>query len=155
MRTEIEAAQGDRQINIQKEKVEGATQKYMEALTTAVHETRNKMQQRPTRGITQTDSGGPDTDALAQTLAKVGDELRFIFITSTAKVESLDQKPADAELLSANGLEFAVHTSKASGEKCVRCWHLREDVGTDSEHPEVCGRCISNVHGTGEKRSIA
>lgn len=68
MRTEIEAAQGDRQINIQKGKVEGATQKYMEALTTAVHETRNKMQQRPTRGITQTDSGGPDTDALAQTL---------------------------------------------------------------------------------------
>ncbi len=95
------------------------------------------------------------SDALAQTLAKVGDELRFIFITSTAKVESLDQKPADAELLSANGLEFAVHTSKASGEKCVRCWHLREDVGTDSEHPEVCGRCISNVHGSGEQRSIA
>jgi len=70
-------------------------------------------------------------------------------------VESLDQRPADAELLSVNGLEFAVHTAKAGGEKCVRCWHLREDVGSDSEHPEVCGRCISNVHGSGEQRSIA
>ncbi|MGQ7847854.1 isoleucine--tRNA ligase [Granulosicoccus sp. 3-233] len=95
------------------------------------------------------------SDALAQILARLGDELRFVFITSTAAVESLDQKPAEAEMHSASGLEFAVQTSKASGEKCVRCWHLREDVGTDSEHPDVCGRCISNVHGSGEQRSIA
>lgn len=95
------------------------------------------------------------SDALAQTLAKVGDELRFVFITSTARVESLDQKPADADLQSVNGLEFAVVTGKASGEKCVRCWHLRDDVGTDSDHPAVCSRCISNVHGEGEQRNIA
>jgi len=88
-------------------------------------------------------------------LQKLGDELRFVLITSTADVKSLDDKPAALETLTVNGSEFAVESSKASGQKCVRCWHLREDVGTNPEYPEVCSRCISNVHGEGEQRSIA
>jgi isoleucyl-tRNA synthetase len=39
--------------------------------------------------------------------------------------------------------------------KCERCWHVREDVGADAEHPEICGRCVSNLHGEGETRACA
>jgi isoleucyl-tRNA synthetase len=39
--------------------------------------------------------------------------------------------------------------------KCERCWHVREDVGSDAEHPEICGRCVSNLHGEGETRACA
>ena len=95
------------------------------------------------------------SDEIATLLAKLDDELRFVLITSTASVSRIDEKPADLETLSVNAFDYAVLTSKATGEKCVRCWHLRDDVGTHQEHPEVCARCISNVHGTGEKRAIA
>jgi len=44
---------------------------------------------------------------------------------------------------------------KSNHEKCVRCWHHREDVGSDTNHPELCGRCIENVSGSGESRSFA
>jgi isoleucyl-tRNA synthetase len=92
---------------------------------------------------------------VASILEKLGDELRFVLITSTATVRTLDSKPADAASLSVNGHDFAIQSSKASGEKCVRCWHLRDDVGSDEQYPEVCSRCVSNVHGQGEHRAIA
>ena len=92
---------------------------------------------------------------IATVLQKLGDELRFVLITSTASVSPLDSKPTDADLLTVNGHSFAIQSSKASGEKCVRCWHLRDDVGTNEQYPEVCDRCISNVHGQGEQRAIA
>ncbi len=92
---------------------------------------------------------------VAQLLGKLGDELRFVLITSTASLEDFAGKPAELETLTVNTHEYAIHTAKAAGEKCVRCWHLREDVGSDDAHPEVCARCISNVHGTGEQRAIA
>ncbi len=92
---------------------------------------------------------------IQQVLEKLGEELRFVLITSTASVQSIANKPDNAETLSINGFEIAVHSTKASGNKCVRCWHLRDDVGTDTSHPEVCDRCISNVHGAGEQRAIA
>ena len=92
---------------------------------------------------------------VASSLGKLGDELRFVFITSTAQVLPLEQKPVDSVVLSVAGHEFSISTTKASGSKCVRCWHLREDVGQDTDHPEICLRCISNVHGSGEQRAIA
>lgn len=95
------------------------------------------------------------SDETAMLLAKLKDELRFVLITSTASVSRIDEKPADLETQSANSFDYAVLTSKATGEKCVRCWHLRDDVGANQEHPEICARCISNVHGAGEKRAIA
>ena len=76
-------------------------------------------------------------------LARMEDALRFIFITSQAKVEKL----------SGSGLSFKVAASKHA--KCDRCWHYREDVGTNVEHPSICGRCVSNLFGTGEKRTYA
>jgi len=42
--------------------------------------------------------------------------------------------------------------SVRTASKCIRCWHLRDDVGVDPEHPEICGRCVENVAGSGEVR---
>jgi len=92
---------------------------------------------------------------VASVLEKLGDELRFVLITSTATVSTMASKPADIDTVSVNGHDFAIQSSKASGEKCVRCWHLRDDVGSNEQYPEVCDRCISNVHGQGEQRAIA
>lgn len=92
-------------------------------------------------------------DTLAGQLAKLSDELRFVLITSTAKVASQTDKPADA---AATGMDNVfVKVTKSSGEKCVRCWHHREDVGTLAAHPELCGRCVENVDGAGEARAFA
>ncbi|NND89568.1 MAG: isoleucine--tRNA ligase [Granulosicoccus sp.] len=95
------------------------------------------------------------SDTLAQSLDRFGDELRFVFITSSASVKPLPEKPAEAIEHSTHDHTFAILTTKAGGSKCVRCWHLRDDVGHDAEHPELCSRCISNAFGSGEHRTIA
>jgi isoleucyl-tRNA synthetase len=74
-------------------------------------------------------------------LSSLGDELKFVFITSKANVAAGD------------GLAVAV--SPSSGTKCERCWHWRDDVGHDKAHPALCGRCTSNLYGAGERRRIA
>jgi len=40
-------------------------------------------------------------------------------------------------------------------QKCERCWHYREDTGSDANHPTLCGRCVSNLFGAGEARKYA
>ncbi|GLU35530.1 isoleucine--tRNA ligase [Trinickia caryophylli] len=82
--------------------------------------------------------------AACEALASLGDDLKFVLITSAATVEKVD---SDAE----EGVE--VVTSKYL--KCERCWHYRADVGSHAEHPGLCGRCFSNLFGAGEKRSAA
>ena len=90
---------------------------------------------------------------LAATLGRLGDELRFALITSAAPVHPLADRPTDAQDTELAGL--AVRVRKSVHPKCVRCWHLRPDVGADPEHPELCGRCVDNVAGAGEKRRFA
>ena len=68
-------------------------------------------------------------------------------------MQPLAEKSADAVATALEGV--FVQVTKSSGEKCVRCWHHREDVGTVAEHPELCGRCIENVDGAGETRAYA
>lgn len=92
--------------------------------------------------------------ALAPQLRALGEELRFVLLTSDAKVADINEAPADAqssELL--KGMKIAL--SKAEGEKCPRCWHYTMDVGKVAEHAEICGRCVSNIAGDGEKRRFA
>jgi len=84
-------------------------------------------------------------------LQKLGDELRFVFITSAASVQPLADAPVDA----ASGEGFRVVVGASEFEKCVRCWHRREDVGSVAGHEEICGRCASNVDGPGEERRFA
>ncbi|UNU72842.1 GNAT family N-acetyltransferase [Moraxella nasovis] len=73
-------------------------------------------------------------------LAKLGDEAKFVFITSGV---SLAQGKA------------AISITPADGSKCVRCWHITDTVGTDSEHSDICTRCATNAFGDGELRYYA
>ena len=91
---------------------------------------------------------------LAAKLTALGDELRFVLLTSGATVADYNDAPADAQQSEVlKGLKVAL--SKAEGEKCPRCWHYTQDVGKVAEHAEICGRCVSNVAGDGEKRKFA
>ena len=89
---------------------------------------------------------------LMESLAKLGDELRFVTITSKATLSSLADG-TDAEQSSMEGLKVSLQRSVAN--KCVRCWHFIDDVGSNEQHPEVCGRCITNISGAGEARYYA
>ncbi len=91
-------------------------------------------------------------NALSGSLSKLEDELRFVFITSYARVHPLQQRPADAVAIR-EGLWVKVAPS--AHKKCIRCWHHRADVGTHKAHPEICGRCVDNVSGAGEQRRYA
>jgi isoleucyl-tRNA synthetase len=80
----------------------------------------------------------PDDAALLRSL---GDDLRFVTITSAVKV-------VDGNVLS-------VVVTPSTAPKCERCWHYRSDVGADATHPTICGRCVSNLYGAGEARAVA
>ncbi len=75
-------------------------------------------------------------------LSRLGDDLRFVLITSRATVHNR-----------VGALE--VQVTPSSHVKCDRCWHYRADVGADTEHAHICGRCVSNLFGKGEARSHA
>jgi isoleucyl-tRNA synthetase len=80
----------------------------------------------------------PDDHAL---LASLGPDLKFVTITSAVSLQQGDA--------------LAIEVTPSSAAKCERCWHWRDDVGADAAHPTICGRCVSNLYGAGEQRSIA
>jgi isoleucyl-tRNA synthetase len=71
-------------------------------------------------------------------LASLGDDLRFVLITSAATLK--------------RGDELAITVTPSEATKCERCWHWRTDVGRDPQHPAICGRCVANLSGAGEPR---
>jgi isoleucyl-tRNA synthetase len=81
---------------------------------------------------------GPEDHAL---LASLGNDLKFVFITSQLNLEE--------------GSELIAKVSVSQDTKCDRCWHYSPDVGVNPAHPTLCGRCDSNLHGAGEKRLFA
>lgn len=83
-------------------------------------------------------AAGPQDRAL---LASLGEDLKFVFITSAAQVLA--------------GSELKVTVTPSAARKCERCWHYRDDVGRDAAHPAICGRCVSNLFGAGEERTVA
>lgn len=83
-------------------------------------------------------------------LSKFSDELRFVFITSEARVFDFEEKGEATEL---EGLRVGVR--KTNEKKCERCWHSREEVGQIDKHPSLCGRCVENIEGEGEIRLYA
>jgi isoleucyl-tRNA synthetase len=91
--------------------------------------------------------------AQATLFAGLEDELRFLLITSQARVIETETPTGSAVPASAEGVWIEVKPSSAP--KCVRCWHLRSDVGSDPRHPELCARCVVNVEGPGEERKFA
>jgi len=82
---------------------------------------------------TEVDFGaaGADYDALAS----LGEDLKFLMLTSTARVHK--EK------------ELAVKVQSSSHPKCERCWHYRADVNGEG----LCGRCQTNLNGPGEPRT--
>jgi len=85
----------------------------------------------------------------------LGDELRFVLITSDTHVHTLETAPPEAERVKLDAGEIALLVTPSQHEKCVRCWHYCSDVGADPEHPEACLRCVENVSGVGEHRRVA
>ena len=84
---------------------------------------------------------------LLKELAALGPDLRFVFISSEAHLTAAGT--------SADAYEPFVSASVATGKKCDRCWHYRDDVGIDAAHPTICGRCVSNLAGREERRTVA
>jgi isoleucyl-tRNA synthetase len=83
-------------------------------------------------------TAGADDAALLRSL---GADLKFVTITSEVTV--------------VDGDALAVSVQPSTATKCERCWHYCDDVGIDPAHPGLCGRCVSNLHGAGETRSVA
>ena len=76
-----------------------------------------------------------------EALASLGDDLRFVLITSAARLTP--------------GTERVLSVTRSAHPKCGRCWHYRADVGIDAMHPGLCGRCVANLFGSGEPRAFA
>lgn len=89
---------------------------------------------------------------LAKDLQYLGEELRFVLITSEATVAPVSDADG-AESTSYEGL--LVKVNPAGHAKCERCWHHRADVGQSEQYSDLCGRCVTNVEGQGESRSFA
>ncbi|MBB1269237.1 isoleucine--tRNA ligase [Shewanella sp. SR44-3] len=90
---------------------------------------------------------------LSAALARVGDELRFVLLTSKATVAELAGAPLDAIDTELASLKLLV--TKSEAQKCDRCWHHREEVSTIEAHPSLCQRCVTNIEGEGEQREFA
>jgi isoleucyl-tRNA synthetase len=91
--------------------------------------------------------------ALFESLTGFAGELKFAFITSAARLHRAEARPASAvaaESTETNATWIAVKPSEHA--KCVRCWHKCADVGSQAAHPQLCGRCVSNIEGPGEVR---
>ncbi|MBA1212574.1 MULTISPECIES: isoleucine--tRNA ligase [Pseudomonas] len=91
--------------------------------------------------------------ALQTVLEALGNELRFVLISSQAAVQPLEKAPEGAVASELSGLKLVVRKSEAP--KCARCWHHSHSVGQDAAHPEICERCVTNVYGAGEVREHA
>ncbi len=91
--------------------------------------------------------------AVHKLLSRFEDELRFAFITSYARVHLAESQPNGTVVTEVDGLWVLVKPCEHA--KCVRCWHHRDDVGKHAKHPELCGRCVENVEGAGERRRYA
>jgi isoleucyl-tRNA synthetase len=77
-----------------------------------------------------------------------------MLLTSEARVGDSAAAPADAESIKTEFGSLAMLVTPTEHEKCVRCWHYRADVGSSPDHPEICGRCVENISGSGEIRRI-
>ena len=75
-------------------------------------------------------------------LQTLGDELRYVFITSSAKLVGVSDK---REII----------VKPMTEKKCERCWQYVDSVGKDSNYPTLCCRCVGNLFGVPEERKFA
>jgi isoleucyl-tRNA synthetase len=83
-------------------------------------------------------------DDVYEALNSLGDDLRFVMITSSAKVYKV-----------ANASEQKIEVTPSAHQKCSRCWHYRADVGSHTEHATLCDRCVGNLFGASVSRHYA
>jgi len=95
------------------------------------------------------------SERLCQTISKLEDELRFVLITSFVQVAPVAERSDDAVAANIGDEELYIVATASAAKKCVRCWHYRDDVGSVSNHPELCQRCVENIDGEGELRRFA
>ena len=115
-----------------------AIREVREAVNKAIEDVRSTGGVGSSLQATVTVTAPPETYAL---LAGLGDDLKFVFITSQVTL--------------AAGEALAISVTPSTAQKCERCWHYRDDVGHDPAHPTICGRCTSNLFGEGETRHVA
>ena len=90
------------------------------------------------------------TDDVAKNLLQLKGELRFLLICSSVTVRDYDKQKGD--ITEIDGMRIEV--KKSAYKKCVRCWHHQDSVGKNTDHPELCSRCIDNIEGSGEPREF-
>ncbi|HAT1795773.1 TPA: isoleucine--tRNA ligase [Legionella pneumophila] len=88
-------------------------------------------------------------DKVLPKLTRLGEELRFLLITSGAKASPINHSPKG---LAVTDCGVSIQVIASVHEKCARCWHRRADVGQNQEHPELCLRCVGNISGYHEER---
>ncbi|MEX1201033.1 MAG: isoleucine--tRNA ligase [Methylophaga sp.] len=88
----------------------------------------------------------PSASPVSQSLAKLGAEQKFLFIVSKVNLSATDNS---------DNSTYSVDIQRSQHARCERCWHQTEDVGSHAEHPDLCGRCVSNAFGDGEQRQFA
>jgi isoleucyl-tRNA synthetase len=84
----------------------------------------------------------------ADRYAAIGAELRFLTITAATRVHSVQAEPAGVTAAETGAAVIPgvwLRAQRSAGTKCVRCWHLTDDVGSVAEHPELCARCAGNI----------
>ena len=91
---------------------------------------------------------------LAQDLKELGEEVRFVLITSKVSLVEADA-PSDVFSATLSEQKVGIQVTKSQSQKCERCWHYEESVGQDQEHPTLCSRCVENILRLGEKRFFA
>jgi len=69
-------------------------------------------------------------------LQSVAEQLPFILIVSKVSLHAST---------AAEQTELLISIAPSQHKKCERCWHWRADIGHDAEHPDICGRCVSNL----------
>ena len=82
---------------------------------------------------------------VSKSLQKLGNEQKFLFIVSELTLVADDTA----------GDDYRITIQRSEHQRCERCWHQTDDVGSHAGHPELCGRCVDNAFGDGENRQFA
>ena len=85
------------------------------------------------------------TEPTCALLKRYLEDLPALFIVSCVEVEPIAEVQEKDDELVDSSLGLIINVVKADGAKCDRCWNIRNDVGGQSQHPTLCGRCVEAV----------
>lgn len=84
--------------------------------------------------------------ALSQLISQQGNALSRVLIVSFGQAFEMKEARPDSEDVSVGEeIKISVSVEKADGLKCARCWNYSEVVGTNAEHPALCGKCLEAI----------